>query len=79
MPEDLITLIRKHPKVLKLLHDNGIHFCAGCYLTLSADPERAAAYHGVPDIRRFVHAVRRLAAHEPTRRHSPGKHKHTSR
>ena len=60
---DLATLLRKHPKLLKVLHEHGIHFCAGCFLTLSSAPERAAAYHGVPDIPRFMKAVRRAAPH----------------
>ena len=47
-------LIAGDPRVLKLLDENGITFCAGCYLTLFSSPERAAVYHAVPNPRRFV-------------------------
>lgn len=68
---DLGTLLKKEPKLLRLLHQYGIHFCAGCYLTLSATPERAAAYHGVPDPSRFVAALERaLDKRRPRRKHS---------
>ena len=67
---DLATLIRKHPKVLKLLHEHGIYFCAGCYLTLSSEPQRAAAYHGVPNVREFMRQLQRATEAKPRRRHS---------
>lgn len=47
-------LIARHPKVLKVLDKHGVGFCAGCYLTLFSPPERVAAYHAVPDRRRFL-------------------------
>lgn len=67
---DLATLIRKHPKVLKLLNEYGIHFCAGCYLTLSAGPARAAAYHGVLDVREFMRRLEFAIKDHPRRKHS---------
>jgi len=62
---DLAALIRKHPKVLELLHDHGIYFCAGCYLTLSSKPERAAAYHGVPNVQKFMLQLDRIVRNKP--------------
>lgn len=50
----LAALIKSRPQVLEVLHRHGVHFCAGCYLTLSSPPERAAAYHAVPDVGRFL-------------------------
>lgn len=50
----LPTLIQRHPKVLDVLHDHGVSFCAGCYLTLTSPIARVAAYHAVPDIERFL-------------------------
>jgi len=67
---NLATLIAKHPRLVLLLHEHGINFCAGCYLTLSSDPERAAAYHGVPDVARFLRELDRVVAPKPRRRHS---------
>lgn len=68
--QDLGTLIRKHPGLLRVLHEYGVHFCAGCYLTLSSPPERAAAYHGVPDIDAFLRRVRRVVDPAPARKHA---------
>ena len=45
--------------MLEVLHDHGVHFCAGCYLTLSAPLAKAAAWHAVPDLGRFLKDVRR--------------------
>ncbi|MBI4387157.1 MAG: hypothetical protein HY551_07230 [Elusimicrobia bacterium] len=67
---DMATLLRKHPRLLRVLHEYGVNFCAGCYLTLSATPEKAAAYHGVPDIPEFVARVRRVVSPSAARKHS---------
>lgn len=67
--KDLATLIRKHPRLIGLLHKHGIHFCAGCYLTLSSPPERAAAYHGVPDVKKFLKEVEAVVG-KRSHRHS---------
>ena len=66
---DLTQLLRKHPRLLRVLQDHGIQFCAGCCLTLSATPEKAAAYHGVPDIPRFLRRVERVVGPPLKRRH----------
>jgi len=50
-------LIARNAKVLKLLDEYGITFCAGCYLTLMSSPERAAVYHAVPDPKKFLRAL----------------------
>ena len=40
--------------MLGVLHRHGVHFCAGCLLTLTATLEKVAAYHAVPDTRAFL-------------------------
>jgi len=67
--KDLATLIRKHPRLIGLLHKHGVHFCAGCYLTLSSPPERAAAYHGVPDVKQFLREIETVVGRPRRHRH----------
>lgn len=56
----LVDLVAKAPrKLLAVLHKHGVSFCAGCYLTLSSSPERAAAYHAVADREAFLRDLRR--------------------
>ena len=64
-------LIAKHPEALHLLDKHGITFCAGCFLTLFATPERAAVYHAVPDPKKFLAELERLI--KPRRRRSSRK------
>ncbi|OGS05082.1 MAG: hypothetical protein A3G41_04940 [Elusimicrobia bacterium RIFCSPLOWO2_12_FULL_59_9] len=52
-------LLRKHPAVLQVLDEHGIHFCAGCYLTLFSSVKGAAAFHAVPDFDKFLGDLRR--------------------
>ena len=47
-------LLSKNPEVLSVLHKHGVNFCAGCFITLFADPAKAASYHAVPDIEAFL-------------------------
>jgi hypothetical protein len=47
-------LIGADRAVLQVLDKHGITFCAGCYLTLSSPPEKAAVYHAVPDVDAFM-------------------------
>jgi hypothetical protein len=47
-------LIAKNRKVLAVLDKHGVTFCAGCFLTLFSPVERAAAYHAVPDRKKFL-------------------------
>ena len=58
--EPLGALIARDARVLKLLDKYGITFCAGCYLTLFAKPERAAVYHAVPHPKKFVAELKKL-------------------
>jgi len=52
-------LIRKNPKLLAVLDKHGVTFCAGCYLTLFSPPERVAAYHAVPNLKKFLGDLKR--------------------
>lgn len=56
--ESLAKLIEKHPKILPILDRYGISFCAGCFLTLTKTPQQAAAFHAVPDIKKFLEELR---------------------
>ncbi|PJB25815.1 MAG: hypothetical protein CO113_06605 [Elusimicrobia bacterium CG_4_9_14_3_um_filter_62_55] len=51
---DLGDVMRAHPEAAELLHKHGIHTCSGCYITFFSDFEKAAAYHAVPDVKKFV-------------------------
>ena len=54
-------LIRDFPRLLKVLDKHGVTFCAGCYITLMSPAEKAASYHAVPDIKRFLRDVARAS------------------
>lgn len=54
---DLATLLKRQPKLVRVLDRHGVHVCAGCILTLTSPVDRAAAYHGVPDIPAFLAAL----------------------
>lgn len=58
-PKPLGELIGGNRKVLAVLDKHGITFCAGCYLTLFAAPEKAAVYHAVPNVEKFMADLRR--------------------
>lgn len=59
----LIPLIRANPeRMLELLDEHGVTFCAGCYLTFSGPLERVAAYHAVPHPERFLADVAKAVA-----------------
>ena len=47
-------LIARDPRVLHVLDKHGVTFCAGCYLTLFASPQKAAVYHAVPKLKKFL-------------------------
>jgi hypothetical protein len=40
--------------VLPVLEKHGVYFDAGTFITLSSSPEKAAAYHAVPDLKAFL-------------------------
>ncbi len=52
-------LLRENPSLLHVLDEHGVSFCAGCYLTLFSSLDRVAAYHAVPDRKRFLADVRK--------------------
>ncbi|MBI4424827.1 MAG: hypothetical protein HY554_13935 [Elusimicrobia bacterium] len=64
---DLAGLLKRHPRLLRVLERHGVHVCAGCLLTLTSPVDRAAAYHGVPDIPGFLSALGLRPA--PPRKH----------
>lgn len=51
-------LLLKNPRVLAVLRRHGVHFCAGCYITLFSSPQKAASYHAVPDVDAFLRDLR---------------------
>lgn len=51
----LFDLLRKDTaRVMSVLHKHGVYFDAGTYITMTATPEKAAAYHAVPDKKKFL-------------------------
>lgn len=52
-------LLKKHPQLLHVMDKHGVSFCAGCYLTLFSPLERVAAYHAVPQPKKFLADVKR--------------------
>ena len=58
-PKSLGELIGGGKRVLAVLDKHGITFCAGCYLTLLSPPEKAAVYHAVPNVGKFLVDLRR--------------------
>lgn len=58
----LFYFLQKRPKILRVLEKYGVHFCAGCFITLASTPKKAASYHGVPDIERFLKELQRTAS-----------------
>lgn len=60
--KNLGALIKENPKILRVLDKHGVHFCAGCYLTLSSPLEKVAAYHAVPDRKKFIRDIERALA-----------------
>ncbi len=52
-------LLKGNPALLKVLDRHGVTFCGGCYLTLFASLEKAAAYHAVGDKGKFLADVKK--------------------
>ena len=51
----LFELLKKDPKrVLAVLSRHGVYVDAGTFVTLSAPLEKVAAYHAVPDKKKFL-------------------------
>lgn len=55
----LADLIGRHPALLEVLDRHGVSFCSGCYLTMTSPLEKVAAYHAVPDKKKFLADVRK--------------------
>ena len=50
----LLELLRKdQARVMSVLHRHGVYFDAGTYLTLIATLDKVAAYHAVPNKKKF--------------------------
>ena len=51
----LFELLKKdQARVLAVLSRHGVYFDAGTFITLSAPLEKVAAYHAVPDKKKFL-------------------------
>jgi len=51
----LYELLKKdQARVLAVLSRHGVYFDAGTFITLSAPLEKVAAYHAVPDRKKFL-------------------------
>lgn len=51
----LFELMKKdQPRVLAVLSRHGVYIDAGTFVTLSAPLEKVAAYHAVPDKKKFL-------------------------
>jgi len=51
----LFELLKKdQARVMAVLSRHGVYFDAGTFVTLSAPLEKVAAYHAVPDKKRFL-------------------------
>jgi iron-sulfur cluster repair protein YtfE (RIC family) len=42
-------LIARYPKTLEVFEEYGVHFCAGCFITLTENVQKAAGHHAVED------------------------------
>lgn len=58
----LLDLIPRNRKVLAVLDKHGVSFCAGCFLTFSSSLEKVAAYHAVPDRKKFIAELLKAAS-----------------
>lgn len=54
-------LLKASPKAAAVLAKHGVQVCSGCFITLFSTPEKAAAYHAVPDPKAFARDLRRAA------------------
>lgn len=50
----LLELLKKdQARVMSVLHKHGVYFDAGTYITLVARLDKVAAYHAVPNRKKF--------------------------
>lgn len=52
------------PETFAVFQERGVHFCAGCYLTLRASIAEGAAWNGIRDLEGLLQALHRAAAGE---------------
>ncbi len=51
----LLDLLRKdQARVMSVLHKHGVYFDAGTYITMIATLDKVAAYHAVPNRKKFL-------------------------
>jgi len=50
----LLELLKKdQARVMSVLHKHGVYFDAGTYITMTAKLDKVAAYHAVPNKKKF--------------------------
>ena len=50
----LFDLLKKdQARVMSVLHKHGVYFDAGTYITMTATLDKVAAYHAVPNKKKF--------------------------
>ena len=54
LPNLFELLLKDSARVLAVLSRHGVYFDAGTFVTMSAPLEKVAAYHAVPDKKRFL-------------------------
>ena len=60
--ELLSDILRRAPEAVRVLQKHGVQVCSGCFITFFSTPEKAAAYHAVPDPKAFARDLLRAAA-----------------
>ena len=51
----LYELLKKdQARVMSVLHKHGVYFDAGTYITMTARLDKVAAYHAVPNKKKFI-------------------------
>ena len=51
----LLELLKKdQARVMSVLHHHGVYFDAGTYITMIATLDKVAAYHAVPNKKKFL-------------------------
>ncbi len=51
----LLDLLKKdQARVLSVLHKHGVYFDAGTFITMMATLDKVAAYHAVPNRKKFI-------------------------
>ena len=53
LPSLLELLKKDQARVMSVLHKHGVYFDAGTYITLIASLDKVAAYHAVPNKKKF--------------------------